>query len=62
MSDREDQEEIIRNPETRNRRAWVERALEGVRRRLASEQGLPECGDATPERPNLYVLRSGRSR
>ena len=67
MSDRDendDGDDLFRNQETRTRRAWVNRALEGVRRRLESGQGLPECAPepARPARPRLYVVPSRRKR
>ena len=63
MSDRDDQDDLIRTPETRRRRAWIERAIDSVRRRLESGQGIPEAADeGATERPNLYVVRSGRRR
>lgn len=70
MSDRDqddNSEDLIRNQETRTRRAWVDRALQGVRRRLESDQGLPD-GESLPEagepaeRPQLYVVPSRRKR
>ncbi len=66
MSDTKDQDDIIRNPETRQRRAWIQRAIDGVRRRLDSGQGIPTASETAettgPERPHLYVVRSGRRR
>lgn len=71
MSDRDQKDnsdEIIRNQETRTRRAWVDRALQGVRRRLESGQGLPEAdglpeaGEPAEQRPPLYVVPSRRQR
>jgi hypothetical protein len=67
MSDRDengDGEDFFRNQETRTRRAWVNRALEGVRRRLESGQGLP-ASDPPPRktgRPRLYVVPSRKKR
>jgi hypothetical protein len=64
MSDRDETEDILKNPETRTRRAWVERALQGVRRRLDSGEALPEAGEVpeAPARPRLSVVPSGRKR
>jgi hypothetical protein len=65
MSDSDDHGEIISNQDTRTRRAWVERALQAVRRRLDSGQGLPEGlpeADPAAERPQLRVVPSGRKR
>lgn len=59
-----DENDFIRNPETRNRRAWVACALRGARRRLASSAvsadlaGLSE----TPPKPRLTVVPSGHKR
>lgn len=63
----EDSEDLIRNQETRTRRAWVDRALQSVRRRLESGQGLPEADGMTDageraERPQLYVVPSRHKR
>lgn len=61
MSDRDDHDDLIRNPDTRSRRAWINRALQGVRRRLESGEGLPPAaGTEPPPRPRLYVVRSSR--
>lgn len=65
MSDREQTSDFsIRNPETRSRRAWVERALQGVRERLASGELQPGPGDTpgAPPKPRLSVVPSGRKR
>ena len=61
MSDRDDNDEIIKNQETRTRRAWVDRALQSVRRRLDKGEELP--ADSEPaERPRLYVVPPGHKR
>lgn len=63
MSDKDEHEhdDIIRNQETRKRRAWVKRAVEGVRRRLEQGEGIPKT--APPERPShLTVVPSPRKR
>jgi len=62
MSDDRDENEIITNNETLARRAWVERALEGVRRRLRLDAELPETAAEPPEKPQLYVVPSSRKR
>lgn len=60
MSDRND-DDFIRNPDTRSRRAWINRALQGVRRRLETGEGLPPAPEAEqPPPPHLYVVRSRR--
>jgi hypothetical protein len=61
MSDRDDNDEIIKNQETRTRRAWVERALAGVRRRLERGEELP-AGSQEADPPRLYVVPPGRKR
>lgn len=58
MSDRDD-EEIISNPDTVARRAWVDRAIECVRRHLASREEAA-AAEESADRPPLYVVRSTR--
>ncbi len=59
MSDRDDQDDLIRNPDTRSRRAWINRALQGVRRRLEAGEEMPQAAEAErPPQPHLYVVRS----
>jgi hypothetical protein len=59
MSDRDDQDDIIKNDDTRSRRAWVARAVQGVRRRLESGEKLPDAAESeAPPEPHLYVVRS----
>ncbi len=64
MSDRDDSEDSIQNPETRSRRAWVECALQGVRRRLEAGEALPRVDSLAeaPPRPQLSLVPSGRQR
>ncbi len=63
MSDRQEPDDLIRNPETRSRRTWVDRALQGVRRRIEAGEPLPEVNEAdAPPQPHLYVVPSGRNR
>lgn len=70
MSDRDHDEPIFRNEETLQRRAWIERALAGVRDRLrphelggpgpaASVPVEPEepASNAATVRPRLYLVR-----
>lgn len=61
MSDRDDNENIIRNQDTAARRAWVELALESVRRRLQTDDESP-AADSPAERPSLFVVRSSQKR
>jgi len=70
MSDRDqpDDELRIRNPETLQRRAWIEHAIAAVRDRL-QDGSLPRppgrpAGDverSAAERPSLTVIRGGRT-
>ena len=55
MSDRNDSDELIKNEETLNRRAWVDRAIERVRQRL---ERVPERAADQPKakRPRLFVI------
>jgi hypothetical protein len=57
MPDTDQQDDIIKNQDTRTRRAWVSRAVDGVRRRLERGEGIPP---ADPERPRLTVVRNTR--
>ena len=61
MSDTDDNDDIIKNQETRTRRAWVDRALQSVRRRLNRGEDLPAESEPA-ERPHLYVVPPGRKR
>lgn len=64
MENRDDDHHlIIRNRDTRARRAWVECALDSVRRRL-DEDGdpLPTIEERPRERPPLYIVHSSRKR
>lgn len=60
ISDQSD-ENIIRNEDTRRRRAWVDRAVESARRRLAQGEEIPAAPDQ-PERPRLAVVPTARKR
>jgi hypothetical protein len=57
MSDRDDNEDLIKNPDTLTRRAWVDLAVKGVRRRLDLDPGLAEAAPPA-EPPQLYVVPS----
>jgi hypothetical protein len=61
MSEAKHSETMITNEETRRRREWVERALAGVRGRVAGTDAGRKSADST-RRPNLYVVGSPRSR
>ncbi|MGI9329994.1 MAG: hypothetical protein ACR2QB_04700 [Gammaproteobacteria bacterium] len=61
MSEAKHSETMITNEQTRHRREWVERALEGVRGRFAGGADGRASADSAP-RPNLYVVGSRRSR
>jgi hypothetical protein len=60
MPDKPGDDDIIKNAETRKRRDWVDRAVEGVRRRLERGEPIPEAG--SPERPRLTVVPTPRKR
>jgi hypothetical protein len=63
MTTRDDHSDIIKNEDTIIRRAWVERALQGARRRLESgEDIVADAEPAEPSRPPLYVVGSARRR
>ena len=69
MSDNENEQIAFRNADTLDRRAWIDRALSGVRRRLQLEgepdmtQVPPPAAAAPPPgRPQLYVVRNRASR
>jgi hypothetical protein len=59
MSDRDDNDDIIKNEDTLTRRAWVDHALRSVRRRLEGGEDLPAENEPA-ERPRLYVVPPGR--
>lgn len=61
MSESNEQNYPLKNEETVNRRAWVDRALECVRRRLESGEEF-EPAPEKAERPQLYVVSSSRPR
>ena len=60
MSD-DDNDEIIKNQDTVTRRAWVDRALASVRRRLEGGEEMPAESEPA-DRPRLYVVPPGRKR
>lgn len=64
MSDKDKQDDLIKNPQTRSRRDWVARAVQSVRRRLEAGEPLPEANEAgeagTPPPPSLHVVPSSR--
>ncbi len=72
MSDNENEQTSFRNADTLHRRAWIDRALSGVRGRLhpddesdlAAAAPPPVTGPETlpPARPHLYVVRNRASR
>lgn len=70
MSDRDqtDDEPLIKNPATLQRRAWIDHAIAAVREKLqdgslpASPGRRPAGVDrGAPYRPRLTVIRGGRS-
>jgi hypothetical protein len=73
ISDDDNDCPLIRNEDTLRRRAWIDRALSGVRERLkpdeigelpvSAEPATPvvpvvPAGDGTLGRPRLYVIRN----
>lgn len=76
MTDQDDDQPLIRNEDTLHRRAWIDRALAGVRQRLvpadppgeaaAAPVAAPPAAQApeaaTPARPRLYLVRGEDSR
>jgi hypothetical protein len=63
IPDSDDNDDIIRNQDTLKRRAWVDRAIEGVRRRLEQGDGVPADSIACePDRPRLSVVPPSRKR
>jgi hypothetical protein len=58
MSDEDEHDDIIRNHDTRSRRAWVNRAVEGVRRRLERGEEIPRTAPPERSRPQLTVVSS----
>jgi hypothetical protein len=61
MSDTDDQDDFITNEDTRRRRAWIERAVRGVRRRLDAGEAIPELPESEPAPPpRLRVVPGGR--
>lgn len=53
MTDQDDDQPLIRNEDTLHRRAWIDRALAGVRQRLipADPPGEPAATPAAPAVP-----------
>ena len=72
MSDNDNDQLMIRNQDTLHRRAWIDRALSGVRGRLhAHDEGepgqavqppVPEAASLPAARPRLYLVRNRASR
>ena len=72
MSDKENEQMTFRNADTLHRRAWIDRALSGVRGRLHPDdegdlaQLVPPPVTAPTTlpvaRPHLYVVRNRASR
>jgi len=60
MSETKHSDSIFTNEQTRNRRAWIDRALAGVRERSEpGEQARQE--PPASRRPRLYVVDSKQS-
>ncbi|MCB1596921.1 MAG: hypothetical protein KDI87_04350 [Gammaproteobacteria bacterium] len=72
MSDKENEQTAFRNADTLHRRAWIDRALSGVRGRLHPDDEGDLVAAAPPPvtgpetipaaRPRLYVVRNRASR
>jgi hypothetical protein len=78
MSEQDKDQPLFRNEDTLRRRAWIDRALAGVRQRLKPSEhgeqpvstagaedsgpGDDPAGNATPGRPRLYVVRGHEPR
>lgn len=72
MSDNENEQTAFRNADTLHRRAWIDRAVSGVRGRLnADDEGdlaaappppVPGPETLPAARPRLYVVRNRASR
>lgn len=72
MSDNEKDQPMFRNEDTLHRRAWIDRALSGVRGRLPQDEegelarnAAPTVSRPTPmpgQRPRFYVVRNRASR
>ena len=72
MSDKENEQTAFRNADTLHRRAWIDRALSGVRGRLHPDDEGDLAAAAPPPvtvpetipaaRPRLYVVRNRASR
>lgn len=74
MSDDDNDRPLIRNEDTLHRRAWIDRALAGVRGRLKPAElgeggNLPAAANAIPETegqradrspPRLYIVKGPR--
>lgn len=70
MSDSDNERTAFRNADTLHRRAWIDRALSGVRARLhrddegeLAQSAPPPVAGAVPQpaRPRLYVVPNRRS-
>jgi hypothetical protein len=61
MSDREEEENLIRNEDTLRRRAWIDRAVASVRQRLAEQDHQHATADR-PERGRIFVMPSRKPR
>lgn len=68
MSDNDNEQIAFRNADTLHRRAWIDRALSGVRGRLKPDadadpaQVAPPPVPGAPSRPHLYVVRNRDNR
>ncbi|MEO8224106.1 MAG: hypothetical protein ABI661_04830 [Gammaproteobacteria bacterium] len=70
MSDDDNDRPLIRNQDTLHRRAWIDRALAGVRSRLTADEpgdvpapaAEPSMAPGDAPRRSLYLVRNSGSR
>jgi hypothetical protein len=56
MADKNKTDPQFQNADTIRRRAWIDRAIAGARRRIA-QTGEPEAPDAARSEPRLAIVR-----
>jgi len=61
MSDTKHSDTIIKNEDTIQRRAWIDRAVASAKGCIGSEK-YRDIADHRRKKPDLYVVRSNRSR
>ena len=60
MSDTKHSDTIFTNEETLNRRAWIDRAMSGVKGKVQDQDNQPKVREE-PRKPRLYVVDSSHS-